>query len=278
MRRSSVYPWTFVESWLASHWNQHVFADVRTYLMFIGQPRSGTSLVGSLLNAHRHALVAHELNALRYIRRGYGRQQLYWLLLQKDREFGRRGRNWTGYDYVVSEQWQGRFERLFVIGDKKAGCSSEQLGADSELLGRLQERLQVPLRILHVVRNPFNVITTIHRKRSRTSLELAVRMYFDRCRTNWRLMQRYPQQIWTFRLEDLIAAPEVHLRRICAFLDLESDSDYVRSCTEILFDKPRQSHAAITWPRALVDRVKREVESFPFLAGYAPSAAKPQAA
>jgi hypothetical protein len=246
--------------------------------MFIGQPRSGTSLVGSLLNAHRHALIAHELNALRYLRRGYGRQQLYWLLLQKDREFGRRGRNWTGYDYVVPDQWQGRFERLLVIGDKKAGCSSEQLGADSQLLRRLQERIQVPLRIFHVVRNPFNVITTIHRKRPRTSLEVAVKMYFNRCRTNWRLMQQYPQQILTFRLEDLIADPEIHLRQICAFLDLELDSDYVRSCSDILFDKPRQSHTAIKWPDALVERVRREVECYPFLAGYAPCTARPQAA
>ena len=121
MRRSSAYPWTYVESLVAGRASDSIFADVRTYLMFIGQPRSGTSLLGSLLNAHPYALVGHELNALRYVRRGYTRRQLFWLLLMKDREFARRGRNWTGYDYAVSGQWQGRFEKLLVIGDKKGG-------------------------------------------------------------------------------------------------------------------------------------------------------------
>jgi hypothetical protein len=268
MRRSSAYPWTFVESWLASYWSRHVFANVRTYAMFIGQPRSGTSLVGSLLNAHPHTLIAHELNALRYFRRGYGRRQVYWLLLQKDREFGRSGRNWTGYNYAVPEQWQGRFEQLWVIGDKKAGCSSEQLGADPNLMQRLQERLHVPIRILHVVRNPLNVIATIHRKRPHTPLELAVEMYFSRCQINWQLIQQHSPQILTLRLEDLIAAPELHLRQMCAFLDLRPDDSYVQSCARILFDKPRQSQQTICWPERLIDRVRREMETYPFLADY----------
>ena len=265
MHRSSAYPWTYVESLAAGHWNRQIFADVRTYVMFIGQPRSGTSLVGSLLNAHRHMCVAQELNALRYVRRGYGCRQLYWLLLMKDREFGRRGRSWTGYDYVVPDQWQGRFEKLLVIGDKKAGCSSEQLGTHPHLLDRLQRLVRVPLRIFHVVRNPFNVITTIHRKRSRTSLELALQMYFDRCSTNWRLMQRYPSQILTVRLEDLIAAPEQHLQQMCRFLDLEADDAYVQACAKILFHKPRQSQHSVVWPPHLIDSVRRQMEDFPFL-------------
>lgn len=270
MRRSSAYPWTYLESLIAGYAHRQAFADVRAFVMFIGQPRSGTSLVGSLLNAHRHSCIAQELNALRYVRRGYRRRQLYWLLLAKDREFGHHGRHWTGYDYTVPGQWQGRCEQLLVIGDKKAGCSTEQLGADPQLLRRLQQLVRVPVRLIHLVRNPFNVIATIHRKRPRTSLELATRMYFDRCQVNGRLVTQHPQQILTLRLEDLLADPAHQLRQLCQFVELEPQADYLAACTKVLFDKPRQSQRRIAWPPDLIDSVCRQMTPFPFLRGYGP--------
>ena len=72
--------------------------------------------------------------------------------------------------------------------------------------------MRVPVRMIHLVRNPFNVITTIHRKRTRTSLEHAAEMYFHRCQVNAALIQRHPGQIRTLRLEELIADPVTHLR------------------------------------------------------------------
>ena len=45
------------------------FAAVRTFLLFVGHPRSGHSLVGSLLDAHPDVVVSHELDALEVRRR-----------------------------------------------------------------------------------------------------------------------------------------------------------------------------------------------------------------
>ncbi|MFP6611228.1 MAG: hypothetical protein VB835_02870, partial [Pirellulales bacterium] len=70
MRRSSAFPWTYIESRIAGSRGRYLFDQLKTYVMFIGQPRSGTSLLGSILNAHRRMCVAQELNALRYVRRG----------------------------------------------------------------------------------------------------------------------------------------------------------------------------------------------------------------
>ena len=218
MRRSSLFPWTYLDSLVGGYRERGQFSEVQTYVMFIGQPRSGTSLVGSLLNAHRNIFIAQELNALRYLARGYGKNQLFWLLKRRDEEFNDSGRQWTGYDYTIEGQYQGRCESMQVIGDKKAGLSSELLGKQPELLDRLQQVVRMPIRMIHVVRNPFNVITTIHRKRKRTPLSLAVKMYFDRCATNWRLMQDPKNEILTFRLEELIAQPRVMLSKMCGFV------------------------------------------------------------
>ena len=140
------------------------FDTVERFCLFIGYPRSGHSLVGSLLDAHPDVVLAHELDALKYVAAGYRRKQLYWMILRRDAEFTRSGRRWTGFDYAVEGQWQGRYERLQVIGDKKGGVSTFRLGARPELLDRLRRVVGAEVRLIHVVRNPFDNIATMSRR------------------------------------------------------------------------------------------------------------------
>ena len=49
-----------------------MFETIQLYCMFVGYPRSGHSLVGTLLDAHPDIVIAHELDALRHIRAGCG--------------------------------------------------------------------------------------------------------------------------------------------------------------------------------------------------------------
>ncbi|MCA1614387.1 MAG: sulfotransferase, partial [Acidobacteria bacterium] len=136
------------------------FSALRAYCMFVGYPRSGHSLVGSLLDAHPDVVIAHELDALKYVRARFRREQLFHLLLDKSEEFTARGRQWNGYSYEVPGQWQGRRRSLRVIGDKKGGGSTMRLGADPRLLARLRRTVGVPVKLVHVVRNPFDNIST----------------------------------------------------------------------------------------------------------------------
>ena len=267
MWRSSSFPWTYLESLYQGKKSQHLFQDIRTYVMFIGQPRSGTSLIGSLLNAHQNMCVAQELNALRYIQRGYGRNQLFWLLLARDKTFAQSGRTWTGYDYTVPGQWQGKFEKLEIIGDKKAGLSTDQLGLRPGLLEKVLRIAEVPVRIIHIVRDPYNVITTVHRRR-KISLEQSADLYFRRCHTNWQLMQQHADIIKTLRLEDLIHAPQQNLQDVCSFLGTAASQSYLNDSAALLFGKPRQSKTGSNWPHSLIQAVSKRVDQFPFLAGY----------
>src|SRR5499426_2498533 len=92
----------------------HLFREVEAYCMFIGYPRSGHTLIGSLLDAHPDMVIAQELDALRYIYAGFRRNQLYSLLLDNSFHFTTAGRKWSGYSYTVPNQWHGRFVRLRV--------------------------------------------------------------------------------------------------------------------------------------------------------------------
>jgi hypothetical protein len=223
--------------------------------------------VGSILNAHRNACVANELNALKYVDRGYRRLQLYWLILKKDQEFGSLGRRWTGYDYEVQGQWQGRYDELFVIGDKKAALSADRLYRRPALIEDLRAIVGVPVRMVHMVRDPFNVISTVHRKR-KVPLERAAKTYFRRCEVTRALMASDPASVHTLRLEDLVASPAARLRDLCTFLTLDPDEDYLSASAQVFFSKPRQTKGGLEWPSGLIDGVEKEMERYSFLEGY----------
>ncbi len=108
------------------------FAQVSSYCIFIGGARSGSTLVGATLNAHPEIVISNELDALYLFKLGLPRNIIFSQILKNEQRFAMRGYQWTGFDYSVPGQHQGTFERLRVIGDKKAGRSTRRLASKTE--------------------------------------------------------------------------------------------------------------------------------------------------
>lgn len=243
------------------------YRDVRTFLLFIGYPRSGHSLVGSLLNAHRNILMSHELNVMNYARRRFTRAQIYWLLREQDQRFENLERAWTGYDYRVPNQWQGKTEKLLVIGDKHGNGATTVMGQRPESLERLQRTIRVPIKMLHIVRHPLDNIATMQRK-NESSLQEALNAYFSLCEVNERLLRDPNNDVLTMHLEDLISAPQQELGRLCGFLDLPADEGYLSDCASIVFPQPKQSRQSVAWPTSALAQVAECSRGFSFLDRY----------
>lgn len=244
------------------------FESVERFAFFIGYPRSGHTLIGALLNAHRHALIAQELNVLGEIRRGTRRELLFQMLVEKDRAFGESGWRWAGYDYAVPGQWQGRTERLVVIGDKKGGDTSRLLTYRPELLDRLRETVRVPLRIVHHVRNPFDNIATISR-RHKVDPVAATDFYLLLAEVNAELHDRVgADEILISRHEEFVAEPRERLAELLDHLGLERDESYLDACAARVFESPRRTRDTIDWPDGLVERIERALPDLPPLSHY----------
>lgn len=70
-----------------------VFDRVHTYVMFIGIGRSGTTLIGALLDAHPRIIIANQQTTLKYLRpRLFSCSQIFSLLLDNSRHAARTGR------------------------------------------------------------------------------------------------------------------------------------------------------------------------------------------
>ena len=244
------------------------YAGVATYLMFVGHPRSGHTLVKALLNAHKHVVIGQEVNILRYLLPGFSRWMLFSMILASDQWFHGSGRVWGEYSYRVPNQWQGRYEQLRVIGDKKAGNSTNQLTKKPGLVSRLQQRIDVPIKLFFVVRNPYDNIATISRKHH-ASVPECIAQYFTRSRTVRALRDTYPDiPMLTLFLERIVEDPQASLRQMLDFLDLDADAQYLADCAGIVFSSPNLSRHSIEWTRAQVDEVRERMGEFDHLDGY----------
>lgn len=249
--------------------------QVQTYIMFIGYPRSGHSLIGALLDAHPNVIVAHEQNALRYFRLGFSRMQVFSLLVSNSVRQMRSGRISAGYSYSVPNQFQGTYTKLKVIGDKKGGGSVNLLKENPNLLRVLEKELGVPVKYIHVYRNPFDNITTWARGGNTVlkpitgeDLELAISKYFSNAEVILHLKQNAEIEIIDIKHEEFIGQPKEALKLLVGRIGLNADDSYLESCSSIVFESPKKTRYGVDWPEHLVSLVMQKMGRYPWLADY----------
>jgi hypothetical protein len=271
---------TYAVSGRASRDRRLDFESVQAYCFFIGYPRSGHSLIGSLLDAHSDAVIAHEFGAFQYVHAMYDRLRLFHLLAENAQAAAAHDRPSREFRYAVPGQWQGRFGHIRVIGDNKAEGATLRLRARPYLLPRLQRLAGVPLRAIHVVRNPFDCITTMatraaERQAERTRRALttpdlwkAVDRYIVLCGEVERLKRELSDAVYEVRHEDFVAQPAGELRKLCEWLGLEPEPEYLAACAGIVWPNPRHTRHRVEWPTDLRSMVEALIERTDHLRGY----------
>jgi len=249
--------------------NSAFFRDIRTYCMFVGYPRTGHSLIGSLLDAHPNIVIAHELDALRLVNHGFSRRQVFNLVLENSRNMAVSGRSHSGYSYEVPNQWQGRFEQLQVLGDKKGATSAMRFYREPRLLAAVRTKIGGELKFVHVIRNPYDVLATMARRSPHKTLATHIDVFFRLCSSIESLKTRVePNEIFDVRLESFIDDPQPQLKQLCSFLGVRAAAGYLNDCASIVFKSPKKSRFDIQWDRESVVKVRERMAAFSFLSGY----------
>lgn len=156
-----------------------------------------------------------------------------------------------------------------VIGDKKAGRTLRLFAGDATLLPRFLEWSPVPVRFIHCVRHPMDVIAT---KTLRNPLELEenVALYFGIEARAQELGSRLGGGAFRrIHLEDLIASPRESLAALCRFLEVEVLPEHLEACAGRVFRSPRRSRGAVRWPQHLREEVERRIGGIGHLRRYA---------
>jgi len=256
------------------------FSHIENFCMFIGYPRSGHSLIAALLDAHPEVVMGMEWGVFPHLKMGYRENQIFYSLVRNSRLFREKEDNtWTGYSYKVAGHWQGRYQQIRVIGDKLGGRTSLLIQEDPSVIERLKKSLGYPVKWIHVIRNPFDIITTMTRRRLEKQnawtknadpeeLIPSISAYFKRVDAVICFRQNNHPDIIDVYHEDFIACPEKELQRLIEFLGLEASSDYLASCASIVYEKPHPSRQLIRWPPELIHQVEEKLEQYEFLKRY----------
>jgi len=265
---------SYLKTWYVGLKYRKVFKDVRTYCMFIGSARTGHTLIASLIDAHPNAIISIELNVLEYIQRGYRKNQLFSMILNKSKLHAEKGMIWTGYPYFVENQMQGTFTSLIVIGDKKAGRSTEILMEKPELLFKLIQKWNIDFKFIHVIRNPYDVISSMargglkNRKVNSKLLDENIDRFFKRMETVKYLKPQLGSSILEIHHERFIKKPIKGLEQILTFLGLKPNQNYLEDCANIVNSTPSMTRKLVDWSESQIERVKNESIKYTFLAWY----------
>jgi hypothetical protein len=266
----------YIKSMICGFIKRKQFRSLQTFCMFIGYQRSGHSFIGALLDAHPDAAMGMEVDALNLVKLGYNRFQIFYCLVRNSEVFTRKLKNiWTGYSYAVEGLYQGQFTDLKVIGDKKGGKSTLQLGEDFSLFVRLQKIVRIPVKVLHVVRNPLDNITTMiirnlpdKKNPDREDFLDKIDLFFRKAEINDWLKKSGKIDVLDIYHEDFIKDPIIELTRILNFVGLDPGNKYIDLCSQKVFKEPHITRNQLSWPQDLLDEVKTRALNYSFLRKY----------
>ena len=275
--------------------------NVEAMLMFIAFQRTGHTLMGSSLDAHPNMVIANEYDILsnwkkyapKFRNRQYLFEQLYANSYLEAHEGDRSSKDClpkSKYHYVIPNQWQGQFDKkIKIIGDKKGGGTVELLTRSpkyASFLQEIQRIVKVPVKFLHVVRNPFDNIATIELRNMfgydlnwtniyNTPVKISKKKLIKRISSHTRLektitqlKQQLGDLVHTVKSEDFIANPELELRKICRFLNIQCSLKYINDCISIVYSKISKSRNGIIWDKDTKDMIFKFMKPFPYYNGY----------
>jgi hypothetical protein len=266
----------YIKSLVYSFLKRKQYRSIKVFCMFIGYQRSGHSFIGALLDAHPNAMMGMEVDALNLVKLGYKRNQIFYCLIRNSEIFTKKLKNiWTGYSYAVEGLYQGRFTDLRLIGDKKGGKSTLQLGEDFSLFMKLKAIIGIPVKVLHVMRNPLDNITTMIIRNlpekkipDKEDFLDKIDLYFKKAEINKKLKESGEMEILDVYHEDFINEPIKELKRILQFVGLDPFPDYINLCSRKVYKEPHITRNQLNWSEDLLDEVKNRAIKYPFLKKY----------
>lgn len=268
-------PVYYVYTWIGGLFCLNKLKKTDKLILFLGYPRSGSSTLASILDAHKNILISHELNLLKFIKAGFKLHQLFFLIQKNSGISAGRKRISAGYYNLIENQYNGIAEPCRVIGDKKAGGTTLLLSKDRELLTRLTDKYPITLKLIHLCRNPYDMIATQsyggNNRRyipTPTSIENAMNLCFSKFEIIHSIKNTHRYDILDIRYEMLIDNPKKELKRIFAWLDLPFDTEYQNAVVKHLFKKPHKSRTEIPWSKSQKEKIRNTIEKYPFLSNY----------
>ena len=176
------------------------------------------------------------------------------------------GRRRDDYLYEIRMETK-RYEHVEILADKIYTPSLLFLHGDAGLLDTLSSRLERPVKIVYCLRDPLDVIATMHR-RSGATLRDRARWYFNHCEALAALLDRGIDMTPVYH-ERLIADPVRSASLLFEAIGVPSPGENgLAAIRQMLFTRPSRTRDQVLWPETLRIEIATRIKTFNFLAEY----------
>ena len=285
---------------------QSVINGIKTFVFFLGHSRSGSSIVASLLDAHPHIVIAHEIDIFEKILNptsyeSIADKSLMFNTIWRNsyysfRKGHRRSRDAKkGYTLQVEGQYQGAYQSYIrIIGDKKAGKTARLLASNhtewNKVFKKLRSVVGIPIKVFHCIRNPYDNIATMiiddavnHGSLNYTTIgkvrvshenytfdSKEIEDHIDEYFENYKAVDDVKSKLDILQIHnyDLIVNPRKAIREMCDFLRVSCSENYLDTCAHKVFKVLSKSRYRIVWENHHLSKIKTRIKKFNDLQRY----------
>jgi len=238
--------------------------------LFVGHHRCGSTLVRALLAAHKNALCSHELGrhkiyeniatgaitsaiALNYI---YDKATTQAFKAEKIIDAQHKGT----YDYVLTQADQHNVEELLCLADKSGPWLAAGLRNDHSFVQKIQKHLNIPIKLINVVRNPWDNIAVMR------IVGQKIAMYKNRCEGI--AIAKLHHDVHDLYLDELTQQPRATMNKLITFLGLPLYEKYGQIVQNLVWRKTHSRRNEHKWTDYEIGQTWKLIETYEWLHRY----------
>jgi len=244
------------------------FGDTSCLVIFLGNPRSGTTLIRSILDAHPDIVISNEVNILRLLLKGYDWDSVVNNVILNARDF-RRNPIWNDYNYIIDYHISDKREaNPKIIGDKKAGQTTQTILDNPQIIQELIAWAPIPVKVIHCYRDPLDVIATkvINNKKD---ILWNIFKYFEYEQCVLKTVSLIGHENYhAVCHEEFIEQPTRKISALLNFLSITESKDYSEACKKVVSKRPIKSRHKIIYSDKELKSIRTSSLLFDHLKNY----------
>ena len=257
--------WTEPRSWDIE---RKRYANLRCFFLFVGYQSSGHLLLSNLLKLHPDVLMGLYPKTLERITQTEHKAEFFRSILLDMRANALKVTPSDPEKKTFEHKWLGLFRTARAIGDPFANQNANRIAKNPEWIDQIQERLELPIRTVRVVCNPFDNVAYLS-KQTGVNLEAAAVRYATAVQNTQKVLDQFEErEVIHIDYDKLGSYPVETITKLCRHLSLDTDEEHLAFCQQKLKNLPQKARKNVEWDRNSYNRVMAAIRQDDSLRGY----------
>lgn len=243
---------------------------MKKFLLYAGYPRSGHTIVAAILNANPNVHCSNQLNLLNDFEKYESANNLF----NSIENYSIKPNTWKSTTQIQHVKKRD----IRVVGDKTAHRTTEIIENNPVRLGEFKAFVNLPIKWIHVVRNPWDTISTWsklnHENKIKNGKKSSLKKEVDMIIEKYTLLNetikklKRSEDMLVVNHEKLITKMHNTLEEMCSYLEISFDPIWRDNVRNAVWNKPRITRKQIKWEPYQIMEVDNIVKVYPWLKGY----------